>query len=162
MLRCFIFVAVYVASQQGLFADEASSCQHDANTFRCVKYLKNYDGDTITVEIPDVHPFFGHRISVRVNGIDTAEVRTKDKCEKQASRTARRLVESQLRQAKRIDLVNIERDKYFRVLANVMVDGNSLKDLLLKNRLAVAYDGGTKKKVNWCQMIGAASSEKSN
>lgn len=128
----------------------ASSCSHDAKTFRCVKVLKNYDGDTITVNIPDVHPLLGEKVSVRIRGIDTAEVRGKSPCEKEAARTARNLVESLTKNAKHVELTNIERDKYFRVLADVLVDGKSIKDVLIKNQLAVAYDGGTKQKVNWC------------
>lgn len=126
------------------------SCQHDRTTFRCVKYLKNYDADTITVEIPGVHPLIGEKISVRVLGVDTPEVKGKLPCEKDAARTAKKLVESLLKNAKRIDLTEVGRDKYFRVLANVVVDGKSIKDLLFKNKLAYEYDGGTKEKVNWC------------
>jgi micrococcal nuclease len=131
----------------------ASDCKHDANNFRCVKVLKNYDGDTITVSIPDVHPLLGEKISVRIRGIDTAEVKGKTPCEKDAARVARNLVESLTKNAKVIDLQNIDRDKYFRILADVMVDGKSVKDILIKNQLAVAYDGGTKEKVNWCDSL---------
>lgn len=127
------------------------NCEHDANTFRCVEVLKNYDADTITVNIPNLHPLLGKKISVRVKGIDAPEIKGKNTCEKDAARTAKRLVENLLSGAKQVDLVNIDRDKYFRVLADVMVDGKSLKDLLIKNRLAYGYDGGTKRIVNWCE-----------
>ncbi len=125
-------------------------CDHDAKTFRCVKYTKNYDGDTVTVDIPGVPPLFGKNISVRIKGIDTAEIKTKDKCEKSAARTTQKLVENLLSHAKRIDLEQVERDKYFRILADVRVDERSIAETLIKNKLAVAYDGGTKTKVNWC------------
>jgi len=128
------------------------ACAHDAKTFRCVEYIKNYDADTITVKIPGVHPLIGDKISVRVAGIDSAEMRGKAACEAQSARDARKLVESQLRRAKNIELRNVQRDKYFRILADVAVDGVLVSDLLIKNRLAVAYDGGTKAKVNWCAM----------
>lgn len=128
----------------------SEDCQHDRTTFRCVKYLKNYDADTITVQIPDVHPLIGDKISVRVLGVDTPEIKGNLPCEKEAARAAKRLVESLLKQAKRIDLNDVERDKYFRVLADVSVDGRSLSGLLLKNGLAYSYEGKTKEKVNWC------------
>ena len=48
----------------GLVADK--KCDHDATTFRCVKYVKNYDADTITFNIPNVHPLIGKSIGVRV------------------------------------------------------------------------------------------------
>jgi endonuclease YncB( thermonuclease family) len=115
-----------------------------------VKYLKNYDADTITVEIPGVHPLFGEKIGVRVNGIDTAEMKGKLPCEKDAARTAQRLVANLLKNAKRIDLKNVARDKYFRVLADVEVDGKLISEFLLKNNLAYEYHGSTKQKIDWC------------
>jgi endonuclease YncB( thermonuclease family) len=130
-------------------------CQHDTKSFRCVEFINNYDADTITVRIPGVHPLLGENISVRVRGIDTAERRGKDECEKQAAMTAKEAVSGLLARAKRIDLVDVGRDKYFRILATVLVDGVSLADQLRKNNLAVAYSGGTKSRVNWCNHLGA-------
>jgi micrococcal nuclease len=95
---------------------------------------------------------------VRVNGIDTPEVRTKDQCEKDKARTARKLVKNVLSRAKRIDLKNIQRGKYFRVVADVVADGQSVKDLLIKNELARSYDGGTKSKRSWCEPERATAS----
>lgn len=135
-------------------------CNHDATSFRCVEYVKNYDADTITFNIPSVHPLIGKQINVRVLGVDTPEVRTKNKCEKDKGRNAKRLVKSLLKQAKRIDLVNIKRGKYFRVVADVVIDGQSLSTYLLKNGLAYAYNGRTKAKVDWCKPLREISSTK--
>ena len=46
-------------------------------------------------------------------------------------------------------MTNLQRGKYFRVVANVLVDGVSLEQELLDNELAYRYDGG--KKLNWCK-----------
>lgn len=127
------------------------TCGHDKNAFRCVKYIKNYDADTITFDIPNVHPLIGHHISVRVRHIDTPEIKGKQPCEKDAARTAKRLIENQLKNAKRIDLENVDKDKYFRILADVIIDGKPLKELLLQNNLAYQYEGGTKQKIDWCK-----------
>lgn len=125
-------------------------CAHDKTTFRCVTYIRNYDADTITVNIPNVHPLIGEKIGVRVNGVDTPEIKGKHPCEKEAARTAQRLIESLLKNAQRIDLKNVARDKYFRILADVEVDGRLIKDLLLKNQLAYEYHGATKLVIDWC------------
>ncbi len=109
-------------------------------------FIKNYDGDTITVNIAGYPPIIGKKISIRVNGIDTPELRTKSPKEKQLARTAKRLVKSLLKNAKSIELKNIKRGKYFRIVADVYYDGKSLADILIKNKLAVIYDGGTKTK----------------
>lgn len=127
------------------------SCEHPPKAFHCVKFIKNYDGDTLTVDIPNMHPFFGKNVKVRVLGLDTPEVKTDNKCEKDAARIARRLVENLLKRAQRIDLTEIDRDKYFRVLANVIVDGRNLKDVLIKENLAYEYYGGKKEKIDWCK-----------
>lgn len=127
-------------------------CAHDANTFRCVKYVRNYDADTITFNIPNVHPLIGKNISVRVRHVDTPEIKGKLPCEKDAARTAKRLIENLLKNGKRIDLENIDKDKYFRILADVKVDGKDLGSLLLKNHLAYRYEGATKQKTDWCRM----------
>lgn len=130
---------------------KAKSCEHDKSTFRCVKYLKNYDGDTATFDIPGVHPLLGEKASVRIRGIDTPEKNGKKPCEKDQARVAQRLVENLLKNAQSIELRNVERDKYFRILAEIWVDEKSIGDLLIKNKVAYVYDGGRKPAdTNWC------------
>jgi endonuclease YncB( thermonuclease family) len=51
---------------------------------------------------------------------------------------------------KKIVLKNVWRDKYFRLLATVEVDGKSVGDELIKAGLAVKYDGLNKLHVKWC------------
>ena len=125
-------------------------CAHTHNIFHCVKYLKNYDGDTITVHIKGIHPLLGQNIPVRIRGVDTAELNASTACEKEKARAAKKFVFSILSTARRIDLENVKRGKYFRILADVKVDGVSLGDMLLNKHLAVPY-GGKKKKTNWCE-----------
>lgn len=129
----------------------ASDCSHTNDSFRCVKYLSNYDGDTIRFDIPSIHPLLGKKIAIRVNGVDTPEKRTKNLCEKQKARSAQKLVASIMKDSKRIDLKNIKRGKYFRIVADVIVDGRDLGAMLIKNKLAYPYFGKTKKKINWCK-----------
>ena len=115
-----------------------------------MRYLRNYDGDTVTVDIPDLHPLIGSSIAVRLGGVDTPELRSKVPCEKNYAREAKALVEESLGNAGRIDLVNIKRDKYFRVVADITYDGISLKNTLMARGLGVAYDGGTKSAFTPC------------
>ena len=62
---------------------------------------------------------------------------------------ARNLARRMLEQARRIDLLDAERGKYFRILARVVADGKDIGQTLIDRRLAVEYDGGTKTK-DWC------------
>ncbi len=134
--------------------NEMPKCDHDAQNFRCVKFIKNYDGDTLTVTLPQVHSLFGQKIPVRVRGVDTPELGGPLPCEKQAARAAKNLTQNQLKNANRIDLSKIGRDKYFRVLADVIYDGKNLGEIILKNNLAYPYEGKKKLKMDWCKRMG--------
>jgi endonuclease YncB( thermonuclease family) len=112
------------------------------------KVIKVYDADTITIasKLPyNESPLY--RLSVRLNGINTPEMKGKDISdeEKEAAKVAREFV-YKLVFNKNIRLENIQSEKYGRILADVYVGDIHLNDILLKERYAVKYDGGTKKK----------------
>ena len=119
-----------------------------AADFLNVTYHRCYDGDTCTVTIPDVHPVFGLKIRVRVAGIDTPEIRGKCASEKSRAIKARDAARTMMANAEQIDLRNVERGQYFRIVADVMVDGVSLGERLIEAGLARRYDGGKRK--GWC------------
>jgi len=118
--------------------------------FENVKFKKNYDGDTATFDIDSVHPMLGKNAKIRVRGIDTPEIRGSDKCEKDLARAAKRLVKSELKNAKKVTLSNCGKGKYFRLVCDINYDGKNLKTILFKNKLAYSYEGGKKRKINWC------------
>jgi endonuclease YncB( thermonuclease family) len=112
------------------------------------RVIKVYDADTIT--IASKLPFDGspiYRLSVRLNGIDTPEIKGKGISdeEKEAAKIARDFV-SNLVLNKYVKLENIESEKYGRILADIYIGDTHLNNLLLRERYAVVYDGGTKKK----------------
>ena len=113
------------------------------------KVISVYDGDTFRVNIGSLSPIVGKNIPIRVNGVDTPEIRGKCQYEKDLALEARDFVRVKLANAKEIKLTNLQRGKYFRVVANVVVDGVSLEQELLDNELAYEYDGG--KKLSWCK-----------
>ncbi len=115
-----------------------------------VTYVKNYDGDTITVNIPYLPAIIGERINIRLNGLDTPEIHGKCLREKMLAVEARNYVNNILVNSYQIDLLNIKRGKYFRIVADVMVDKRNLTYILLDKGFAVVYDGNTKTK-NWCK-----------
>ena len=109
-----------------------------------------YDGDTFRVNIEGYPELIGHRIGIRVSGIDTPEMRGKCQQEKDLARKAKQYTVAKLRGAKKIELRNMKRGKYFRIVADVYVDGKNLTEGLIKNKLGVHYDGGHKAK-DWCE-----------
>ena len=54
-----------------------------------------------------------------------------------------------LKEAETITLRNMKRGKYFRIAADVIVDGESLADILIEAGMAIKYNGG-KKTYEWC------------
>ena len=113
------------------------------------KVISVYDDDTFRVNIDSLPPIVGKNIPIRVNGVDTPEIRGKCQYEKNLALKARDFVRVKLADAKEIKLTNLQRGKYFRVVANVLVDGVSLEQELLDNKLAYEYSAG--KKLNWCK-----------
>jgi micrococcal nuclease len=112
------------------------------------RVIKVYDADTITIasKLPyDKSPMY--RLSVRLNGIDTPEIKGKGISdeEKESAKLARDYV-SDLVLNKVVRLENIQSEKYGRILADVYIGDIYLNELLIKERYAVKYDGGTKKK----------------
>ena len=112
------------------------------------KVISVYDGDTFRVDIDSLPPIVGKNIPIRLNGVNTPEIRGKCEYEKDLAIKARDFVRNKLANAKEIKLNNLQRGKYFRVVANVMVDGVSLEQELLENELAYKYSG--RKKSSWC------------
>lgn len=113
-------------------------------------YVRNYDGDTVTFNLPGLHPIVGEKISIRVNGIDTPEIKGNCEKEKYDAQQAQQMVADILKDAEQITLKNMKRGKYFRIAADVLVDGESLGDMLVEAGMAVRYDGG-KKTHKWCE-----------
>lgn len=109
-----------------------------------------YDGDTCTVTLHDqfLPAVFGDRISVRLAGIDTPERRGNCSVERALAAEARQLLRSHLAQATRVDLVDPQRDKYFRLNGKLLADGHSMSTVLLAAGLARRYNGGTR--LPWC------------
>jgi len=106
--------------------------------------IKVYDGDSITIAayLPmDNSPLF--RFAVRLNGIDTPEIKGKNDDEKVVAMEARDAL-SNLILHKDVILKNVGTEKYGRILADVYLDDLCVNDWLIKEKYAVKYDGGKK------------------
>lgn len=109
------------------------------------RVIKCYDADTITIasKLPyNESPLY--RLSVRLNGIDAPEIKGKSEEEKEVAKQARDFV-SNLVLNKYVRLENVESEKYGRILADVYIGDVHVNELLVKERYAVKYDGGTKR-----------------
>ena len=109
--------------------------------------VRVYDGDTLTV---NAYPWPGMtiRTAVRVNGIDTPEIRGLCDAEKELAKQARDYVRATV--GEHVQLTNITLGKYAgRIIADVLLaDGRSLAALLITEGLGREYDGGQRER--WC------------
>ena len=113
--------------------------------------IKVYDGDTIT--IASKMPYENSqlfRFNVRLNWIDTPEIKSKDENEKALAKKARDSL-SQLIMNKNIALKNVKNEKYGRILADVYLDDLHINKWMIEQQFAVEYDGKTKK--IWCEQV---------
>jgi micrococcal nuclease len=108
------------------------------------KCVKVYDGDTITVVFDTFGTFRKHHI--RVDKIDTPELRTKDAREKELAIKARDFLREKILD-KIIMLKCGKSDKYGRILALIYIDGVEINQLMIDKKYAYAYFGGTKSDV---------------
>ena len=108
------------------------------------KVLSVYDGDTIKCAFPLNNKMY--KWNCRLSGVDTPEIRTRNKTEKEYGYKVR----NNLREKILGKVVNLECgdfDKYGRLLVKVKCqdDDCCVNDWLINNNFAFKYNGGTRK-----------------
>ena len=115
------------------------------------KVVSVYDGDTCKVVFPVLRKLY--KFNCRIQGVDTPELRTRDKKEKAYGI----LVRDKVRERILNKVVQIECgdfDKYGRLLIDIkdpLVENEKISGWLIKNKYAFEYDGGTKK--DWSEYL---------
>lgn len=118
-----------------------------------VEILRVIDGDTVVITASWVPAPMKKEISVRVSGIDTPEKDFRAHCDSEAQRGEESTVftKTAVASSKTHQVIFRDWDKYGgRILGDVLLDGRSLRSMLIENNLADPYDGG--KKRDWCQV----------
>lgn len=121
--------------------------------------IKVYDGDTFT--IAGHLPYEGsplYRFSVRLNGIDCAEIKGSTEEEKQCAIRARTELD-RLIMNKTVVLKNVKNEKYGRLLADVFVGDIHVNKYMIDKGLAIEYDGGTKTKKSWFEIYKSKNTD---
>lgn len=109
------------------------------------------DGDTVAFSAPWLPDPLKKELSIRVYGVDTPEKGFRAKCPKEDERgkAASKFTQQALSSAKEYKIVLRDWDKYGgRVLGDIIIDGKSLRDLLIQNGFAREYFGEAKQ--SWC------------
>lgn len=112
------------------------------------KVIKVYDGDTFTLaaQLP-YDTTITYRFSIRLNGIDSPEIKTNVAIEKQLAIVSRDAL-SNLIMDKIVSLKNISIEKYGRILADVYLDDLHVNKWMIEKGYAIKYNGGTKYRPN--------------
>ena len=107
--------------------------------------IKVYDGDTLTLGFHHQSDGEPTRVSCRINGIDTPEIRGSSTGEKKLALEAKEFL-SNVTMGEVVTILNPGKEKYGRVLCDLSTDEiPSVSHYMLQNpRICKPYDGGTK------------------
>lgn len=115
------------------------------------KVLRASDGDTVVVEALWVPAPIKKEVAIRIFGVDTPEKGFRSKCsaEDLKGQAASAFTKKLIAEAKTIQYVLYDWDKFGgRVLGDLLIDGKSLRELLIANGYARPYFGDAKQ--SWC------------
>jgi endonuclease YncB( thermonuclease family) len=104
-----------------------------------IKYLRVVDGDTFVANVDLGFGIYLIDKHVRVMHVNSPEKNTPE------GLLAKAFTDQNMQKSKSLSIKVFERqDKYGRILAEVMVDGVLLSDMLIKEGHGKPYEGGTK------------------
>jgi endonuclease YncB( thermonuclease family) len=109
------------------------------------------DGDTVAFHAPFLPPPLKQELSIRVFGVDTPEKGHRAQCPSEAARgaAATEFTKKLIAAAQQKQMVLMAWDKYGgRVLGDVILNGQSLRAMLIQNGFAREYYGEAK--TSWC------------
>ena len=140
LLLTLLFVPLVVFAQK-----EKSGVIYDAVLTRVV------DGDTVAFQANWLPDPLKKELSIRVFGVDTPEKGHRASCpsEDQRGQAATAFTKAQINASQKRQVVLMAWDKYGgRVLGDILLDGKSLRQMLITNGFAREYYGEAK--TSWC------------
>ncbi len=127
------------------FAKEKAGVVYDAELTRVI------DGDTVAFKATWLPAPLKPELSIRVFGVDTPEKGHRAQCpqEDQRGQAASAFTKKVISASQKRQIVLMSWDKYGgRVLGDIIIDGQSLRALLIQNGFAREYYGEAKQ--SWC------------
>jgi endonuclease YncB( thermonuclease family) len=125
--------------------------QKDGVTYDAV-ITRVVDGDTVAFQAPFLPAPLKQELSIRVFGVDTPEKGFRAKCPSEDARgqAASAFTKAQINASTKRQIILMDWDKYGgRVLGDVLLDGKSLRMMLIQNGYAREYYGEAK--TSWCE-----------
>jgi endonuclease YncB( thermonuclease family) len=144
-MKKFLALAVLAFATPAVAQKMPVGVTYDANILRAS------DGDTVVIEASWVPAPIKKEIAVRVYGVDTPEKSFRAKCpaEDAKGQAASAFTKNAIAKAAKKQWVLYDWDKFGgRVLGDIILDGKSLRELLIANGFARPYFGEAKQ--SWC------------
>ena len=144
-MKNFIALALVMLATPAIAQKTPVGVTYDTTIVRAV------DGDTIVIAAPYLPAPLKPELGVRIFGVDTPEKGFRGKCESEKVRGEQASVFTKdvIKATKKHQVVLYDWDKFGgRVLGDILLDGMSLRDLLIKNGFAREYFGDAKQ--SWC------------
>ena len=147
-MRHIFFIVIFASVLVYAIAALGRTPEAVAYTWKVIRIV---DGDTVQFEAPWVPAPITQRISVRVYGVDTPEKGHRAQCPREAAigQRATDFTKNLIASATNIQVMLMDWDKYGgRVLGDVLLNGQSLRAMLIQNGFAREYYGEAK--TSWC------------
>jgi endonuclease YncB( thermonuclease family) len=109
------------------------------------------DGDTVVIAAPFLPAPLKKELAVRIFGVDTPEKGFRAQCPSEDARgkAASDFTKNAVATAQKRQVVIMDWDKFGgRILGDIILDGNSLRMMLIQNGFAREYYGDAKQ--TWC------------
>lgn len=145
-MKVFITLIIFSSILGSAFAQkQPQGVTYDANILRVS------DGDTVVIEAPFLPAPLKKELAVRVFGVDTPEKGFRAKCpqEDQRGQAASAFTKQAVANSQKRQVVLYDWDKFGgRVLGDIILNGQSLRAMLIQNGFAREYYGDAKQ--SWC------------
>jgi micrococcal nuclease len=145
-MKLFVFLALALSVALPVQAQKTpKGVTYDAQIVRVS------DGDTIVIAAPFLPAPLKPELAVRIYGVDTPEKGFRGQCEseKQRGEAASLFTKQAVNQSNQRQVVLYGWDKFGgRVLGDILLNGQSLRTMLIQNGFAREYYGEAKQ--SWC------------
>lgn len=145
-MKLYIFLALVIAIVVPAYAQKTpQGVMYDAQIVRV------NDGDTVVIAAPFLPQPLKPELAVRIYGVDTPEKGFRAQCpsEDQRGQAATEFTKKAVNAAQKRQVVLYGWDKFGgRVLGDIILNGQSLRSMLIANGFAREYFGEAKQ--SWC------------
>ena len=141
-------ILVLLIAMLAVMPAQAKEVKMEVYDFKITRVI---DGDTVAFEANFLPAPLKQELSIRVYGVDTPEKSWRAECPEEAvwGEEASQFTKDQLNGATKLQVAIYKWDKFGgRVLGDIIIDGKSLRHMLIENGFAREYYGD--KKESWC------------